>query len=305
MLIGVDWGGTKIETIALSAAGEQRARLREATLRGDYEGCVRMIAGQVARIEAETGERGSVGVGIPGSIAPESGRAKGANSTWLIGRPVQRDLEAELGRSVRVENDANCLALSEATDGAGVGYQVVFAVILGTGSGAGITIDGRVHTGPNTAAGEWAHNPLPTPAINEIPGPACYCGKHGCLESFISGTGFENDYARHATAPAEGREIMARVRAGDWLAGIVWRRYVERLARGLALVVNILDPDIFVLGGGMSDIEGLGESVAAELPRHVFSNGFRTPIRRAKHGASSGVRGAAWLWRKEGPGAGR
>lgn len=299
MLIGVDWGGTKIETIALSNTGFERARVREATPRGDYQACIRMIAGQVLRVEAETGECGRVGVGIPGSVAPETGRAKGANSVWLADQLVQNDLETALGRAVRIENDANCLAVSEATDGAGVGHRVVFAVVLGTGAGAGIAIDGRAHAGPNTAAGEWGHNPLPMPMLSEIPGPVCYCGKHGCMETFISGSGFENDYARHATAPARGPEIIARMRAGEWLAGIVYRRYVDRLARGLALVVNILDPDIFVLGGGMSDIEGLGEAVAAEMPRHVFSNSFRTPIRRAVHGASSGVRGAAWLWRSE------
>ena len=297
MYIGIDWGGTKIEAVGLSPDGTELIRRREATPRGDYDGCLVIIARLVDAVERETGQKGPVGIGIPGSIAPATGLGKGANSTWLTDRPVQRDLEAALGRAVRIDNDANCLAASEATDGAGAGHRVVFAVILGTGVGAGVAIDGRAHAGPNTSAGEWGHNPLPRPDIGEIPGPPCYCGRHGCLETFVSGTGFQNDYRRHAGGDARAVDILERMRQGDRLAQLVYRRYVDRLARGLALVVNILDPDIFVLGGGMSNVDELYADLPAALGGQIFSTVFATPIRKAVHGDASGVRGAAWLWR--------
>jgi fructokinase len=303
MRIGIDWGGTKIEGLAMTDDGEELLRLREETPRGDYEGCLRLIAGLVARLEAGTGQVGTVGVGIPGSLEPRSRLAKGANSTWLLGRPVEQDLRAALGREVRAENDADCLAASEAHDGAGAGYRVVFAVILGSGVGAGIAIDGRAHHGPNNSAGEWGHNPLPLPHASELPGNACYCGKHGCVETWASGRGFEADYARHADEPLKAAQILGRMRAGDRLAGLVWERYLDRVARSLSVVVNTLDPDVIVVGGGMSNVDELYPALPATIGRYTFSSVFETPIRKASHGDSSGVRGAAWLW-DDGPDAG-
>ena len=303
MLIGVDWGGTKIEAAALDDDGAILLRRRADTPRSDYEACLRLIADLVAQIEATTGASGSVGVGLPGSLDPRTGIAKGASSTWLIGRRVEEDLRVALGRDVRTANDADCLAASEAVDGAGEGYRVVFAVILGSGAGAGIAVDGRAHHGPNNGAGEWGHNPLPLPDVTEIPGSACYCGRHGCLETWVSGRAFAREYAAHAglelaqpvaVSPAE---IIARMHAGDRLARLVWNRYVDRVARGLALVVNTLDPDVLVMGGGMSNIEELYTDLPPRLADQVFSPVFRTPVVRAVHGDSSGVRGAAWLWR--------
>lgn len=297
MLIGVDWGGTKIEVVALGTNGDERARFRHDTPRGDYDGCLGLIATMVAETEATTGETGTVGVGIPGSLEPMSRRGKGGNSTWINGMPVEADLERILARDVRVENDANCLAVSEAVDGAGAGRRVVFAVILGTGAGAGIAIDGRAHPGPNNSAGEWAHNPLPFPTMSELPGPNCYCGRNGCLETWISGTGFCADYRRHNGRALTGSDIVALMRNGDRLARMVYDRYIDRVARGLAVVVNVLDPDVFVMGGGMSNIDELYEDLAPALARSTFSTVFTTPIVKAAHGDSSGVRGAAWLWR--------
>ena len=297
MLIGVDWGGTKIEGVALSDSGDELARLRVATPREDYAGCIAVIRAIVERLEAETGRRGTIGVGIPGSLEPRSRLGKGASSTWLLGRPVERDLVEGLGREIRVENDADCFAASEAVDGAGAGHDVVFAVILGSGAGAGIAIGGRAHHGPNNSGGEWGHNPLPFPAASELPGAPCYCGKHGCMETWVSGRAFEAEYARHATAPATAAEIMQRARGDDRLAGLVWARYVDRVARGLSVVVNTLDPDVLVIGGGMSNVPELYDDLPPLLARYVFSTVFHTPIRKSAHGDSSGVRGAAWLWK--------
>ena len=297
MYIGVDWGGTKIEVVALGADGSEQARFRHDTPRGDYNGCLALIGTMVAEAEATTGEAGTVGVGIPGSLEPLSRRGKGGNSTWINGMPVEADLIATLQRPVRVENDANCLAVSEAIDGAGAGHRMVFAVILGTGAGAGIAIGGRAHSGPNNSAGEWAHNPLPFPNVSELPGPDCYCGRTGCLETWISGTGFCNDYRRHNGATLPGTDIVALMRSGDRLARMVYERYIDRVARGLAVVVNVLDPDVFVMGGGMSNIDELYEDLGPSLARWTFSTVFTTPIVKAVHGDSSGVRGAAWLWR--------
>lgn len=298
MFIGIDWGGTKIEGVALTKEGKEMIRLRQDTPRHDYHGCIGVIANLIERIERETGRTGSVGIGIPGSLEPKSRLGKGASSTWLIGRPVEKDLRAALGREIRVENDADCLAASEAVDGAGAGYNVVFAVILGSSAGAGIAVGGRAHHGPNNSAGEWGHNPLPIPDVTEIPGPPCFCGKHGCLASWISGRGFQTDYARHTERELTADGIIAKMRIGDRLARLVWNRYINRLARGLSLVVNALDPDILVIGGGMSNVDELYTDLPLELARYTFSTVFETPIRKAMHGDSSGVRGAAWLWKE-------
>jgi fructokinase len=297
MLIGIDWGGTKIEGIAMTSEGRELLRLREDTPRHDYDGCLRIIADLVHRLENETGRRGAIGIGIPGSVEPKSRLGKGASSTWLLGKPVERDLQAALGREIRLENDADCLAASEAVDGAGAGYRVVFAVILGSGAGAGIAIDGRAHHGPNNSGGEWGHNPLPFPSITEIPGSPCYCGKYGCMETWVSGRAFQSDYARHTGTELPAKEIIAKMRGGDHLAKMVWRRYIDRVARGLSIVVNTLDPDIFVIGGGISNIDELYTELPSRIARYTFSTVFETPIRKAVHGDSSGVRGAAWLWR--------
>ena len=298
MLIGIDWGGTKIEGIAITDEGQEIIRLREKTPRHDYHGCIQVIARLVNRIEQETGQSCPVGIGIPGSLEPKSRLGKGASSTWLLGRPVERDLRAALGREIRVENDADCLAASESVDGAGAGYHVVFAVILGSGAGAGIAISGRAHHGPNNSAGEWGHNPWPLPDLTEIPGEPCYCGKRGCLETWVSGRAFEADYARHTPSDLTAAEIITKMRQGDRLARLVWRRYIDRVARGLSVVVNTLDPDVLVMGGGMSNVDELYTDLPPELARYLFSTVFETPIRKAVHGDSSGVRGAAWLWKE-------
>lgn len=297
MLIGIDWGGTKIEGIALAPDGAELARLRQDTPRHDYSGCLRMIREMVTALEESTGQQGSIGIGIPGSLEPVSRLGKGASSTWLLGRPVEADLRKALGREIRVENDADCFAVSEAVDGAGAGHNVVFAVILGSGAGAGIAIGGRSHHGPNNCAGEWGHNPLPFPSITEIPGAPCYCGRHGCMETWVSGRAFEASYTRHTGEELKSREIIEKMRKGDHLSELLWRNYIDRVARGLAVVVNTLDPDILVMGGGMSNVDELYRDLPAELPRRCFSTVFHTPILRAKHGDSSGVRGAAWLWK--------
>jgi fructokinase len=299
MFIGIDWGGTKIEGIALTQEGQEIIRLREDTPRHDYQGCIRIIADLIERIEEKAGRTGTVGIGIPGSLEPKSRLGKGASSTWLLGQPVEQDLRAALGREIRVENDADCLAASEAVDGAGAGYNVVFAVILGSSAGAGIAIGGRAHHGPNNSAGEWGHNPLPVPDVTELPGPPCFCGKHGCLASWVSGRGFEAEYARHAQTELKAADIVAKMHNGDRLARLIWQRYINRVARGLSVVVNTLDPDILVMGGGMSNVDELYIELPAELARYTFSTVFETPIRKAVHGDSSGVRGAAWLWKED------
>jgi len=291
MRIGIDVGGTKIEAAALDRQGALHGRRRIPTPRGDYAATLDAIAGLVRALDAELGAKPPVGLGIPGGISPATGLVKGANSTWLIGRPFDRDLEARLGRPVRIANDANCFALSEAVDGAGAGARVVFGVILGTGVGGGIAIDGRVLTGRNAIAGEWGHNPLPWPADDERPGPACYCGKRGCLETFLSGPGL----ARDAGAP-DAEAVVALAAKGDSAAEAALGRYEDRLARGLASVINIVDPDVIVLGGGLSNIARLPPAVVRLLPRYVFSDRVDTPVVPAVHGDSGGVRGAAWLW---------
>ena len=297
MRIGIDLGGTKIEAIALDGAGTELRRVRVATPRGEYEGTVAAIATLVREMEEALAQSGSVGVGIPGTIVRSTGLVKNANSTWLNGRPLERDLSDALQREVRCANDANCFAISEATDGAGRGAHVVFGVILGTGCGGGIALDGRVHSGPNGLGGEWGHTPLPWAHGDELPGAACYCGKHGCLETWISGTGLEWDYARTASRNLRGPEIVAAAAAGDASADAALERLVGRIARGLATVVNVLDPDVIVLGGGLSRLDRLYDSeLERQLGGHCFGGGGLTPVLRNLHGDSSGVRGAAWLW---------
>jgi fructokinase len=297
MRIGVDVGGTKIEAIALDAEGVELRRIRVATPRGDYDGTVATIAGLVGSLERETGQTGTVGVGIPGTIVAATGLVKNANSTWLNGRPLQRDLSVALRREVRCANDANCFAVSEATDGAARDFNVVFGVIFGTGCGGGIAINGRVHVGPNGLGGEWGHVPLPWPTLEEIPGTLCYCGRHGCLEGWISGTGFEWDFARVTSRNLRGSEIVAAADAGDRDASEAVDRLLERMARGLSVIVNVLDPDAIVIGGGLSNMRRLYEGdLGSRLRDYGFGGGVETPILRNRHGDSSGVRGAAWLW---------
>lgn len=296
MRIGIDLGGTKIEAIALDGDGRELARYRVPTPRHDYDASVQAIVDLVRRLEQETGRRGSVGMGIPGSISALTGTVKNANSVWLNGRPLHLDVGRALERPIRCANDANCLAVSEATDGAAAGAAVVLGIIIGTGSGAGIAIDGRVHAGRNGVAGEWGHIPLPWPTPDEYPGPECYCGKRGCQESWVSGTGFEDDFERATGRRLKGAEIAALAAAGDAPATAALDRYIDRLGRSIGQAVNLLDPDVVVLGGGMSNVEVLYERLPGELPRWVFGREVDTPIRRAVHGDSSGVRGAAWLW---------
>lgn len=297
--IGIDLGGTKIEGIALSSAGEEIARRRAATP-PDYMASLDAIATLVRELQPDT-DQATVGVGIPGAIVPRTGLVKNANSTWLNGRPLGRDLEHRLGRPVRLMNDANCFAMSEATDGAAAGAHVVFGVILGTGVGGGIVVDGRCLLGANFIAGEWGHNPLPWPAAEEQPGPSCYCGKRGCVESWLSGPGFERDHAAHTGRTLSSREIVRAAERGDAGAAATLARYHDRLGRALVSLINVLDPDVVVLGGGMSNIAGLPEAASAVLPRYLFAAGARaepvaTRVVRAAHGDASGVRGAAWLW---------
>jgi fructokinase len=270
MRIGIDLGGTKIEVVVLAADGSERLRRRVPTPRGDYTATVAAIAALVRDAEAELGSQGTVGVGTPGAVSKQTGRIKNANSTWLIGQPLRADLERALVREIRMSNDANCLALSEAIDGAARGMRVVFAAILGTGVGGGIAIDGVMHDGPNAIAGEWGHTPLPWMREDEAPGPTCYCGRSGCIETFLSG-------------PAREREPSLE-------------RYLDRLARGLAVIADILDPDALVLGGGVSNVDAIYTRVPALMRSYVFSDTFDTPLLRAAHGDSSGVRGAAMLW---------
>jgi fructokinase len=299
MRIGIDLGGTKIEGVALEN-GREVARRRVETPRDDYVATLDAITAVVADLERTAGARGSVGVGIPGTLSPDSGLVKNANSTWLLGRPLEADLETRLAREVRIANDANCFVVSEATDGAAQGAGVVFGVIVGTGTGAGIAVHGRVLTGPNGIAGEWGHNPLPWAAGAEIPGPQCYCGKHGCVETFLSGPGLTNDHERRSGQRLAANEIAVRAASGDPLAEATMATYENRMARALAAVINVLDPDVIVLGGGLSNIDRLYDNVPRLWNPYVFSAGVADPPRtrliRARHGDASGVRGAAWLW---------
>jgi fructokinase len=293
---GIDLGGTKIELIALDAAGDELWRRREATPQGDYQGTLEAICRLVERAETELGEQGSVGIGTPGAVSRATGRIKNANSVCLIGQPLTEDLTRRLGRPVRIANDADCFALSEASDGAAAGLSVVFGVILGTGVGGGIVVHGRLLQGPNAIAGEWGHNPLPWPQPDELPGSACYCGQHGCIETFVSGPGLERDYRRDTGAVQTAQAILALSESGDRAAEAAFQRYEERLARALGHVMNILDPDAIVLGGGMSNCGRLYRNVPRLWDRYVFSDRVDTLLMPPRHGDSSGVRGAAWLW---------
>jgi fructokinase len=293
---GVDLGGTKTEIIALDEAGKELLRRRVATPRNDYHGTLETVAALISDAEAVLGTSGSVGVGTPGSLSRATGLLRGSNSVCLNGRPIKADLEALLRREVRIANDANCFALSEAIDGAGQGAEVVFGAILGTGVGAGVVVHGRILTGANAIAGEWGHNPLPWPSDEERPGPPCFCGRSGCIETFLSGPGMERDHERATGRHTSALDIVAAAKAGDAACVASLQRYVERLARALAHVINIVDPDMIVLGGGMSNIEPLYASVPSLWGRWVFSDRVDTRLARHQHGDSSGVRGAAWLW---------
>jgi fructokinase len=296
MRIGVDLGGTKIEVAALDDSGAVVARRRVATPAHDYPATLATIRDLVGAVEAELGQTCSIGIAMPGALSPASGLIKNANSTCLIGHPFDRDLEAALGRDVRLANDADCFALSEAVDGAAAGARSVFGAILGTGVGGGIVIAGRLLAGANAIAGEWGHNPLPWPAQSESPGPRCYCGKLGCIESFLSGPAFATDHQRATGRQQDAEAIAAAAASGDTAAQASLARYVDRLARGLASVINIVDPEIVVLGGGLSGIDSLYRLVPAAWGRYVFSDTVATRLLPPVHGDSSGVRGAAWLW---------
>jgi len=297
MRIGVDLGGTKIEALALDDAGHELRRVRIPTPQQDYPGTVSAITALVKDLERELGGQGTVGVGIPGTVVAATGLVKNANSTWLNGQPLQRDLSDALSREVRCANDANCFAISEATDGAAVGSEVVFGVILGTGCGGGVVVRGELLSGPNGLAGEWGHTALPWPTVDEWPGPECYCGRRGCLETWISGPAFERDFQRICGRQLNGAEIVAAALSGDAGAEAALTRLEDRIARGLSTVVDIVDPDVIVLGGGLSRIDRLySGTISRRLRDYGFGGGVETPIRRNLHGDSSGVRGAAWLW---------
>ncbi|OYX36327.1 MAG: fructokinase [Caulobacterales bacterium 32-69-10] len=293
--IGVDFGGTKIEAAALGPDGAVRARIRKPNP-GSYDAALRAVRELIEQVEAQAGGRGSIGIGIPGSPSPRDGRVRNANSTWLNGRLFGADLEAVLGRPVRLANDANCFALSEALEGAGVGAASVFGVIIGTGCGGGVVIDGRLVEGSNGIAGEWGHTPLPWARPDEHPGPPCWCGRRGCMEMWVSGTGFEADFERHTGRRLEAPQIVAELRAGEAAAKAALDRYVDRLSRGLAMIADILDPEVIVLGGGMSNVDEIYPDLPDRIASRAFSDAYAVRVLKARHGDSSGVKGAAWLW---------
>lgn len=294
--IGIDLGGTKIELVALADDGQVLWRQRIPTPQGDYAATLHAIADLVRQAENATGATATVGIGTPGSPSRPSGLIRNANSTCLNGRPLQDDLQALLGREIRLANDANCLAMSEATDGAGAGAGTVFAAILGTGVGGGIVVDGRLLVGANAVAGEWGHNPLPLPTAIDLPLPDCYCGRHGCIEAYLSGPGMAADHLRHHGQTLEAAAIARNAQAGDEACTATLARFEARLARALAGVINLLDPDVIVLGGGLSGIARLYDNVPRLWIPHVFSDHIATRLLPARHGDASGVRGAAWLW---------
>ena len=296
MRIGVDLGGTKIEIIALDDNGATVLRRRVQTPVGDYAGTVRTIAGLVSAAQSQIGASATVGIATPGSLSPQSGLLRNSNSVVLNGKPLDRDIANALGQPVRLENDANCLAISEAVDGAGAGCRVVFGAILGTGVGGGIVVKGQILTGLNRIGGEWGHNPLPWVTESERPGYRCYCGKHGCIETFLSGAGLMREYFSLSQKEFSAEQIAAADEAGEPYAVRSLATYKDRLARSLAALVNILDPDVIVLGGGISNINSLYDGLPELIGQHAFSDGIRTRVIRAAHGDSSGVRGAAWLW---------
>ena len=294
--IGVDLGGTKIEAAAVDGGGGIRLRRRAATPAGRYDAILATVADLVASLESELGARASIGVATPGALSLANGRVKNSNSTVLNGRFFRKDLERKLGREIRMANDANCFALSEAVDGAGRGAHCVFGVILGTGVGGGIVIDGGIVTGANAIAGEWGHNPLPLPDASDHPLPLCYCGRRGCIETYLSGPGLAADFARASGERVDAAEIAKRAAKGDAECGAAMDRYEMRLARALSGVINILDPDVVVLGGGLSNVQRLYSHLPGLCKEFVFSDDIRTRIVPPAHGDSSGVRGAAWLW---------
>jgi predicted NBD/HSP70 family sugar kinase len=295
---GIDLGGTKIELAALDPAGTLRHRERVPTPAGDYEGTIEAVARLVENADRALGAQASVGLATPGAISVATGRIKNANSTWLNGRALKEDLERRLAREVRLANDANCFALSEAVDGAAAGAAVVFGVILGTGVGGGIVAHGRIIEGANAIAGEWGHNPLPLPGADDHPLPLCYCGRQGCIETYLSGPGLAADHARATGERASAADIAMRAERGEESCVETLRRYAQRLARSLAGVINVLDPDVVVLGGGLSRIGRLYDDVPRLWGEHVFSDEVRTRLVAPAHGDSSGVRGAAWLWNR-------
>lgn len=298
--LGIDLGGTKIAGIVLDSRGATLSEARVPAPRGDYRGTLEALAALVERLESEAGTPSrapcSVGVGMPGSLSPATGLVRNANSHWLNGHPFGIDLARRLDRPVRIENDANCLAVSEAVDGAGSGARVVWAVILGTGVGSGIAIDGRVLTGCNGIAGEWGHGPLPAPTPDERPGPDCYCGRRGCVETWLSGPGLAADHARRHGRHGTAEAVVSAARDGDGDARKTLATHLDRLGRAAAQVVNLLDPDVIVIGGGLSRIPELIAGLPGAIAPHVFSDAFDTPVRASLHGDASGVRGAAWLW---------
>jgi fructokinase len=296
MFIGIDLGGTKIEGIAMSGAGDELLRKRVPTAAGDYQAILNTIKELVNEIESSLNERATVGIGTPGAISPATGLLRNSNSVCMNGKRVDKDLARILNREVRIANDANCFALSEATDGAAAGETVVFGVIIGTGTGAGIVVNGHVLSGPNAIAGEWGHNPLPWPLDNERPGPSCYCGKHGCIETWLSGPGMSRDYLELSGNALDATQVVELASNGDNAAELCLRNYEHRMARSLAHVINILDPDVIVLGGGMGNIQRLYSSVPGLWGQYVFSDRVDTRLLAPKYGDSSGVRGAAWLW---------
>ena len=293
---GVDLGGTKIEGIVLEDDGVIRCRERIPTPAGDYRGTLAAVVDLVASLEQQVGQTCSIGVGMPGTHSRATGLVKNANSVCLNGRPLHRDLEALLGRSVRFANDADCFALSEATDGAAAGADVVFGVIVGTGTGGGLVVHGELLCGPNGISGEWGHNPLPWPLPDELPGSDCYCGRQGCIETWLSGPGLEGDHARQQGEALDAITLVQRAELGDPRARATLERYTDRMARALASVINIVDPDVIVLGGGLSNVSSLYEAVPSLWGAYVFSDRVDTRLVPARHGDSSGVRGAAWLW---------
>jgi fructokinase len=297
--LGVDLGGTKTEIIALDQKGEPLLRHRVDTPQNDYQATLSMIAQLVSHAELELGSRGSIGLGTPGAISPATGLLKNSNSVCLNGQPLRHDLEQLLGREIRMSNDANCFALSEAIDGAAAGAEVVFGVIIGTGTGAGVVVNRHVLTGPNAIAGEWGHNPLPWPEEDELPGADCYCGKQGCIETWLSGPGMARNHRNLTGQERSTHDIVEAALAGDVECEASLQRYQSCLARGLAHVINILDPDVIVLGGGMSNIQRLYETVPELWKEWVFSDHVATRLLPPDYGDSSGVRGAAWLWGSE------
>ncbi len=293
--IGIDFGGTKIEAAALSEDGQLLASLRAPTP-GAYDAAIETLRDLIGRIEQQVGSRGSIGVGAPGSVSPRTGVMRNANAVYLNGRRFREDLSEALARPVRLANDANCLALSEAVDGAAKGARTTFAIILGTGCGGGLVVDNKLIEGANGVGGEWGHIPLPWPTADEVPGPACWCGQHGCLETWVSGSGLRRDFKARTGRDLTGEAILAAAKRGDEEAVAAFDRLIERLARAMAVICNIIDPDVFVLGGGLSNVDMLYERLPGLIEPRVFSDQWSARIVKARWGDSSGVRGAARLW---------